>query len=296
MLPFLQLLSDGKEHTGREVVAHFQSHFGLSEEDINDLVPSGNQTRLVNRTGWCRTHLKNARLIEYVRTGVYRITSRGSEVVASNPGSINLKFLDTFEEHRAWFHREPVAKAGTPKQTADREPDTNTPEEVIAAAKDELDESLKADLLDQLTQVNPYRFEQIVLDLLVAMGYGGSREEAAMRTKSSNDEGIDGVINEDRLGLDVVYVQAKRWQGSVGRREIQAFVGALAGQQATKGIFIATSTFNANATDYAARVNQRVILIDGRRLADLMIEHNVGVSVVRTIAIKRLDSDYFGEE
>jgi len=141
----------------------------------------------------------------------------------------------------------------------------------------------------------PYAFEQLVIDLLFAMGYGGSREEAAKVTKKSNDEGIDGVINEDRLGLDVVYIQAKRWQNTVGRKEIQSFVGALAGQQASKGVFITTSNFATTAIDYAKAVSQRIILIDGRRLADLMIEHNIGVSTVRTIAIKRLDSDYFEE-
>ena len=146
-----------------------------------------------------------------------------------------------------------------------------------------------------MAKMDPFRFEQLVVDLLFAMGYGGSREEAAKITKKSNDEGIDGVINEDRLGLDVIYVQAKRWQGTVGRKEIQSFVGALAGQQANKGVFITTSEFAQTAIDYAKSVQQKVILIDGTRLAELMIEHNIGVTTARTISLKRIDSDYFEE-
>jgi restriction system protein len=155
---------------------------------------------------------------------------------------------------------------------------------------------LRAELLEQLLTVEPYRFEKVVLDLRFAMGYGGSREEAAQVTRRSNDEGIDGIINEDRLGLDVIYVQAKRWKGDVGRVEVQNFVGALAGKHATKGIFITTSRFNGNAKEYAYMVAQKVILIDGQRLADLMIEHNVGVSTIRTVSLKRMDTDYFEEE
>jgi len=298
MLPFLQAMSDGQEHSGREVTQTIIKAFNLSDEDVNDLVPSGGQTRLNNRVGWCRTHLKNAGLITYVRQGVFRITERGQQVLASNPESIDLKFLDQFEEHRQWFHRKPAtatAAGAAATKLEESEASAATPDEIIGNAKKDLDDSLRADLLDQLHQVDPFRFEQIVLDLLFAMGYGGSREEAAKVTKKSNDEGIDGVINEDRLGLDVIYVQAKRWQGVVGRKEIQSFVGALAGKQANKGVFITTSGFTSNATDFARHISQKVVLIDGPRLADLMIEHNIGVSTVRTIAIKRLDSDYFEE-
>lgn len=170
-----------------------------------------------------------------------------------------------------------------------------TPEEVIDSAIDAVEDNLQEELMQQLGAIDPYRFEQIVIDLLFAMGYGGSREEAAKVTKKSNDEVIDGVINEDWLGLDVIYVQAKRWQGNIGRKEIQSFVGALAGKQANKGVFITTSEFVQNAIDYARSVSQKVILINGPRLADLMIEHNIGVSTVRSIELKRIDSDYFEE-
>jgi restriction system protein len=166
---------------------------------------------------------------------------------------------------------------------------------LIGNAINQIGDSLRTELLDQLLAIDPFRFEQIVIDLLFGMGYGGSREEAAQVTKKSGDEGIDGIINEDRLGLDVIYVQAKRWKDTVGRKEIQSFVGALAGKQANKGIFITTSNFASTATEYAQAVTQKVILIDGPRLADLMIEHDIGVSTTRTIALKRIDSDYFEE-
>jgi restriction system protein len=176
------------------------------------------------------------------------------------------------------------------------QPPNITPEELIEGAVENLRESLRDELLDQLSRVNPYRFEQVVIDLLFAMGYGGSRSEAAKVTKKSGDEGIDGIINEDRLGLDVIYVQAKRWKNNVGRPDIQSFVGALAGKQAQKGVFITTSSFGPGAVEYAAAVSQKVILIDGSRLADLMIEHGIGVATIRTVAIQRIDSDYFEDE
>ena len=188
---------------------------------------------------------------------------------------------------------DPGASSGADQGTGENQA---TPEEQIDAARRTLDQLLRSELMDHLARVNPYRFEQIVVDLLYAMGYGGSREEAARVTSKSGDEGIDGIINQDRLGLDVVYVQAKRWQNPVGRREIQSFVGALAGKQANKGIFITTSSFSQNAVQFATGISQKIILIDGVRLGSLMIEHDVGVSTARNIPIKRIDSDYFEEE
>jgi len=186
-------------------------------------------------------------------------------------------------------------KAFNAVQPASAEEEEATPEERIGAAFTELRETLVADLLAKLATVDPFRFEQVVLDLLVAMGYGGSRKEAAEVTQKTGDEGIDGVINEDRLGLDVIYVQAKRWKANVGRQEIQSFVGALAGKKANKGVFITTSSFNDNATAYAAGLNQKVILVDGRRLSELMIEHGIGVAEEHAYSVKKIDSDYFEE-
>jgi restriction system protein len=290
MLPFLQFAIDGNERELSEVTEHIAQHFNLTPADREESVPSGNQTRLGNRVGWCRTHLKQAGLIEYVRRGVFRITERGKQVLAQQPDALSLKFLDQFPEHRDWFHREKL------EEVSQASVEVQTPEERMEELADDLKQKLAADIIDRLKAMNPFRFERVVLDLLVAMGYGGSRKEAAQVGKGSNDGGVDGLINEDRLGLDRIYVQAKRWQQTVGRPEIQNFVGALAGQHATKGIFITTSDFSSGANDFAKSVPQRVILIDGQRLAELMIEHNIGVSRAFTHEIKRVDSDYFEEE
>jgi restriction system protein len=224
-----------------------------------------------------------------VRRGVFRITQRGQEVLAKNPPAINLKFLDQFPEHFKWFHQ------AKPKPGGESGPTPSTPEEQLAALSADLKQRLAADLLERVKTINPFRFERLVLDLLLAMGYGGSREEAATVTQKSNDEGIDGLINEDRLGLDRIYVQAKRWQNTVGRPHIQSFVGALAGKHATKGIFITTSDFADTANEFVRNIRERVILIDGQRLAELMIQHNIGVSLAYAHEIKRIDSDYFEE-
>ncbi|GAB4115670.1 MAG: restriction endonuclease [Wenzhouxiangellaceae bacterium] len=255
-------------------------------------------TKIESRTGWAMSHLTKAGFIEKVARATYRATDKGHRFLASHSGPITQKVLAEKAEGytEAWksaSERNQEARQAQPVGTTTSS--TGTPEETIDQAIDEVESNLQAELMQQLAVVDPYRFEQIVIDLLFAMGYGGSREEAASVTRKSNDEGIDGIINEDRLGLDVIYVQAKRWQGNIGRKEIQSFVGALAGKQANKGVFITTSDFAQNAWDYAQSVSQKVILINGPRLANLMIEHNIGVSIVRTIALKRLDSDYFGE-
>ncbi|MGJ8677184.1 MAG: restriction endonuclease [Akkermansiaceae bacterium] len=291
-LPFLQFLSDGETKHTREIQQHIADHFKLSEEDRNDMIPSGQSSRLANRIGWGRTHLNKAGLIQQVTRGNYCITEDGKQIVASPPALLNLKFLDTIPRHKEWFHKT------KPKQVDPTKIDiveVAGPDERIEEAFTELKESLADELLDTMAVMDPFRFEQLVVDLLFAMGYGGSRQEAARVTQKSNDGGIDGIINEDRLGLDVIYIQAKRYQASssIGRKEIQSFVGALAGQQAHKGVFITTSNFTKTATEYANTVIQKVILIDGPRLASLMIEHNIGVSTQRVISLKRIDSDYF---
>lgn len=290
MLPFLQFAADGNEHELSAVTEHIAQHFKLTPADREDMVPTGNQSRLGNRVGWCRTHLKQAGLIEYVRRGVFRIADRGLQVLAQKPAAINLRFLNQFPEHRDWFQRE------KPETVSQTQAEAQTPEEQMEALADDLKQKLAAEILNRVKAMKPFRFEHVVLDLLIAMGYGGSRKEAAELGKGTNDGGIDGLINEDRLGLDRIYVQAKRWEGSVGRPEIQNFVGALDGKRAAKGVFITTSEFSAGATEYAETTSKRVVLIDGQRLAELMIEHNVGVSRAFNYEIKRVDSDYFEEE
>lgn len=291
-LPFLQLLRGGEpNHTGKieELLA---SELKLSAEDKAEMLPSKQSTRFANRVGWARTHLYKAGLIEKVGRATYRISPSGKTLLSSAPKSLNLRSLDEIPQHREWLHAEKPAEKITSTGPISGKPAN----EIIEDAFQELNTALASDLRAKMAAMEPFRFEQLVIDLLFAMGYGGSREEAATVTKKTNDEGIDGVINEDRLGLDVIYVQAKRWKSTVGRVEIQSFVGALAGQQAQKGIFITTSDFGKNAYDYARSVSQKVILIDGVRLAELMIEHGIGVSTSRTLVIKRIDTDYFEAE
>lgn len=290
-LPILQFLADGKPHEMAEVRDAMEKHFRLTPEQRDELIPSG-QSRFQNRVGWGRTHLTKAGLIERVDFGVYRISETGKKLVASPPPRLDLRFLDTIPQHKAWFHAPKREKTDPVEERAVEE---KPPAERVEEAVEQVNESLVSELQSILGKMDPFRFEQLVVDLLSGMGYGGSRKEAAKVTKKSNDEGIDGVINEDRLGLDTIYIQAKRWQGPVGRKEIQSFVGALAGQQAHKGVFITTSSFHQTAIDYAESLSQKVILIDGQRLAQLMIEHNIGVSTAQTFHLKRLDADYFSE-
>jgi restriction system protein len=302
MLPLLQRLKDGNEHHLRDLSNEIADHFKLSDEERNLLLPSGTSTYVRNRTGWAGFHLRKAGLAELTREATLRITPTGQELIRNPPPKLDREVLTQFEPFRQFMAEQKqrglaaarTKAAGTahPGPQADED---SAPEERIETAFAELRERLTTDLLQRLSTVDPFRFEQVVLDLLVAMGYGGSRKEAAAVTQKVGDEGIDGVINEDRLGLDVIYVQAKRWKSNVGRPEIQNFVGALAGKKAAKGVFITTSEFHDNATDYAAGLHQKVILIGGRRLAELMIEHNIGVAEEHAYRIKKIDSDYFEE-
>lgn len=292
--PALELLAElGTLKKIGEVFDLLASKFRLTDEERNELLPSGTQRTWNNRVNWACFDLYKAKLLDRPIKGHYQINQSGRDFLAKNSGEIIRKDLAAMSKE--------FEKFVTPKPRMIKpdppivDPGTETPEEKIDSAVVVLDDNLRSELLENLASVNAYRFEQVVIDLLFAMGYGGSRAEAAKVTKKSNDEGIDGIINEDRLGLDVIYVQAKRWQNTVGRKEIQSFVGALAGQQANKGVFITTSDFASTATEYAEAVTQKVILIDGLRLADLMIEHDIGVSKVRSISIKRIDTDYFEE-
>ena len=265
------------------------------------MLPSTQSTYVRNRTGWAGFHLRKAGLAELSREATLRITPAGAELLKNPPPRIDRHVLMQFEPFKQFMAEQKQrglaaarTKAAGVAQPASCEEEA-TPEERIEVAFTELRETLVADLLAKLAAVNPFRFEQVVLDLLVAMGYGGSRKEAAAVMQKTGDEGIDGVINEDRLGLDVIYIQAKRWKSNVGRPEIQNFVGALAGKKASKGVFITTSSFHDNAIDYAGGLHQKVILIDGRRLAELMIEHGIGVAEEHAYLVKKIDSDYFEE-
>ena len=297
MLPFLQFLGDSREHSLREAEESLGKYFKLSDAERAELLPSGQQGIFKNRIGWARTYLKKACLIEAPKRGVFKITDRGLKILSTNPIRIDGKFLEQFPE---FMEFKDVSKA-TNGTTTVSEPAaaipvaTTTPEEAIELAYQGLREQLAQELLSVILSCSPIFFEQLVVDLLVKMGYGGSRRDAGERIGQTGDGGIDGIIKEDRLGLDAIFIQAKRWQDSVGRPEIQKFVGALQGQRARKGVFITTSTYTAEAVDYASRIDTKVVLIDGKALSALMIDFDVGVSVSASYVVKRVDFDYFEE-
>ena len=295
MLPLLRLAGDGFEHAFKDAVEAIAEEFKLTEEERQELLPSSSRTTLFyNRLAWAKTHMTMAGLLQGARRGVFCITPRGRELLASRPARVDLKILQQYPDYER-------ARRGDVSGTEVSIPaipviDELTPEETIDQAHMALRNDLARELLEAIKQCSPAFFELLIVKLMIKMGYGGSREEAGRAVGRSGDGGIDGVINEDRLGLDAIYLQAKRWEGSVGRPDIQQFVGALAGQRANKGVFITTSRFTQEAKDYAASSNYKVVLIDGERLADLMVEHDLGVSVAATYQLKRIDSDFFTEE
>jgi restriction system protein len=298
MRPLLATLEDGGEHSISEVRMRLSREFALTTTDLAEELPSGRARTFPNRVGWATTYLYRCGLLERPRRSVYRITDRGREILLQNPARVDLKVLAQFPEfaefRQAQGGTSDLPKLGTEATTEAAQ--DQTPEERIDSAYRELRAALAADVLERIYEQPPEFFEQLVLDVLSAIGYGGTREGAAQRLGKSGDGGVDGVIREDRLGLDQIYVQAKRWKDSVGRPEIQKFFGALHGQRATKGVFITTSTFTKDAADYADGVTPRVILVDGKELAELMIDHDVGVTVARRYGLKRLDLDYFASE
>lgn len=292
MLPLLRLASDRKEHPLRAVTEALAEEFALSSEERNELLPSGSQFVFANRVGWARTYLKQAGLIDSPRRGMGRITQRGLDFLQEKPLRVDVKLLERFPEFLEFRNRRRERESPSiPAFTESGE----TPEDALAVAYQTLRADLEGELLQQVKESSPAFFERLVVDLLVKMGYGGSRQDAGRAIGRSGDGGIDGIINEDRLGLDVIYIQAKRWDTTVGRPEIQRFAGALQGQRARKGVFITTSGFSQDAEEYASRIDSRIILIDGARLTRLMVDHNVGVSTVGVYEVKKIDSDFFTE-
>ncbi len=289
MMPLLRFTADGHDHSNQDSLDALAAEFGLTDNDRKQLLPSGQQRVFDNRVAWARAHMKMALLLENPRRGIFRITERGKSVLEQAPPSIDLKFLRQFPEY--------IDARDKPKAEVSSEPEqeTQTPEEQIGHAYEALQASLASELLSQLKAASPSFFEKVVVDVLVRMGYGGSLKDAGQAIGRSGDEGIDGVINEDRLGLDSIYIQAKKWEGSVSRPEIQKFAGALQGKRATKGVFITTSTFTDGAKDFTSNISSKIILLDGAQLARLMIEYGVGVSTEATYELKKLDSDFFNE-
>ena len=289
MLPLLKYAADNKEHKFSDAVDVLSNQFKLTKEEREELLPSKTQEVISNRIGWARTYMKKAGLLEDTRRGYFKITERGLGVINENLEKITTKYLGKFDEFKEFRQKH------NEKESISENITTNdaTPEEMLETGYAKLSENLVDDILSKIAECSPSFFEHLVVDLLVHMGYGGSFSEAAQIVGKSGDEGIDGIIKEDKLGLDTIYIQAKRWKGVVGRPEIQKFAGALLGQKASKGVVITTSTFTKEADEYASSVDRKVVLIDGEKLASLMIEHNVGISTIRTFEIKRIDSDYF---
>ena len=291
MLPLLKLGKNKVEHSMKEAYEILSKEFNLSKDEKNELLPSGTQKIYKNRIGWARTYLKKAGLVESNKRGYFNITEKGLEVLNDDIKSIDNKFLEKFEGFKEFKKRN--AKKNYEQHNNNT---LETPEEVIEKSIDELNKSLTSEILEYLKNTSPSYFEQIVIEVLVKMGYGGSLKEAGQVVGKSGDGGIDGIIKEDKLGLDAIYIQAKKWENSVSRPEIQKFVGALQGRRARKGIFITTSYFTKEAIDYTERIESKVILIDGNKFANLMIENEVGVTTLSKYFVRRIDSDYFLED
>ncbi|MCD6296852.1 MAG: restriction endonuclease [Deltaproteobacteria bacterium] len=294
MLPLLEFFGDQNEHSLRETIDHLATHFKLTNDELKQLLPSGQQAVFDNRVAWARTYLKQAGLLEPTRRGYLRITPRGLEILKQKPEKINVKFLEQFKEFREFRKRKRKPQDKVKENNKDET--QKTPAEALEEAYEDLGEDLAKELLQQIKKCPPSLFEKIVVELLVKMGYGGSRKDAGQAIGRSGDEGIDGIIKEDKLGLDIIYIQAKRWENTVSRPEIQKFAGALQGQRARKGIFITTSNFSREATEYVTKIDTKIILIDGEQLAQFMIDNDVGVSPVAKYEVKKLDLDYFTDE
>ena len=293
MRPLLQAHADGKEHINRDLISQIAEQFGLSDEDRRELLPSGVARVFDNRIGWAKSHISQAGLITAPRRAISMISERGREALLHHPERIDLRVLNGFEEYREFRNRRrtPGENDGdTPELEVQN---SQTPEELLESAYLQVRRQIESELLVQIKNSPPDFLERVVVDLVVRMGYGGSRKDAGEALGRSGDEGIDGIIKEDPLGLDIIYLQAKRWEGTVGRPEIQKFAGALQGQRARKGIFITTSTFSADALEYTSRIDTKIILIDGPRLSKLMFDHGVGVATASNYEVKRIDSDYF---
>jgi len=284
MLPMLEAIRDGKEHHNAEITQLLTKKYGLTDDELRQMLPSGQQTIFTNRVAWAKAYLKRAGLLEHPERGSMRITSQGQEVLATKPDKIDTRFLKQFSSFD-WFNKK--------KPEVDED---ETPEELLEASHQTLREQLAADLLDRVKAAPPVFFEQLVVKLLVAMGYGGSLADAGQVVGKSGDGGIDGIIKKDKLGLEVLCIQAKRWENVVGRPVVQAFAGSMDGIRAMKGVMITTSSFSKDAQEYVKTAGRKIVLIDGEQLTELMIDHDIGVTTSRTYAIKKVDPDFFSED
>lgn len=295
-IPVLKFASDGNEHSLSETIEGIAQQLGLTEADRDEMLPSGKQRKFDNRVGWARTYLQKAQLLSPTGRSKFRITERGLKVLRENPTYINAKFLSQFPEFLA-FHSVIGDKAGAIDENIRTtqeiiEKTSQTPQEILETSYQSLRQTLAQEILERIKNSSPKFFETLVVNLLVAMGYGGSREDAGQAVGQVGDGGIDGIIKEDKLGLDAIYIQAKRWEGTVGSPVVQGFAGALMGKKARKGVFITTSNFSQQARNYANNAGDlKIILIDGEQLAQLMIDHNVGVTEESRYIVKKVDED-----
>ena len=289
MLPILSFLADRKEKTTRDVINHVIEKFKISSEEQDEIIPSGKAKLLDNRVGWACTYMRKAGLMDSPTRGVNRISKEGISAIAAMPGGFGVKFLKTFEKFQGFTSAKSAVK--TVEDVIDNQ---FTPEEIIGSQSKIITDEIIIELKEKLAQMDPKRFESLVVDLVLAMGYGGNNlVEAGRAIGKSHDGGVDGLVNEDSLGLDVIYIQAKRWNGIVPIKEIRDFGGALMAKKSNKGIFITTSDFPESAHEYVRGIEKKIVLINGKRLCELMVRHNLGVSVKATVEIKQIDSEYF---
>ncbi len=293
MLPLLKISSDGQQHSLTEVIEILANELRLNNDEKKELLPSGKQAKFHNRVGWARTYLKKAGLLESTGRGEFCITGRGLEVLATKPEKIDKKFLERFPEFLEFKN---LSALSSQAEITDNTMLTQTPEEVLELGYQSIRNQLAQEVLNIVKKCSPRFFESVVIDLLIGMGYGGSRKDAGQAVGQSGDGGIDGIIKEDRLGLDIIYIQAKRWESTVGRPIVQAFAGSLEGKRAKRGVLITTSKFSKDAYEYIRLIEKKIVLIDGEELAQLMIEYNIGVDESQRYIIKKIDYDYFNEE
>ena len=295
MLPLMKIAEDGKEHLFREATDALINQFNLTEKEKQELLPSGSAFVINNRIGWARTYLTKAGLLLTTKRGYFRISEEGKKLLQKEPAFINTKMLKEYDAFNE-FQTTKETDNSENNKTEHNIQQSITPHELLESGYLSIKNELADEFLSTIKNISPSKFEKLVIDLLVKMGYGGSIKEAATVVGKSGDEGIDGIIKEDKLGLDVIYIQAKKWDsGTIGRPEIQKFAGALLGKKAKKGIFITTSTFTNEAKKYVTDIDAKIILLDGKQLTELMIENNLGVSTQDVYTIKRIDSDYFEE-
>ncbi len=296
MLPLLRWAADGEEHGLREACDALAEEFRLSWDERAQLLPSGKAEVLYSRVQWAKTYLLKAGLLEAPKRGVFRITERGRSLLDERPSDLKAKDLERYPEYLDFRDAHRREETDTSVSIGSGIATGQSPEESLEEGYREIRSALALELLEQIKGCSPEFFERLVVDLLVSMGYGGSRRDAGKAIGKVGDGGIDGIIKEDRLGLDIVYIQAKRWEGTVGRPEVQKFAGALQGNRARKGVLITTSAFSKEAMEFVQTIDSKIALVDGQQVAELMMDHNLGVSIADTYEIKKIDLDYFSEE